>query len=143
MQSMEQAKKAMQQQGVTFAAVSADGVLHCSTKKGIAPIMELLQENAAFLEQAVVADRVIGRAAALLLVKGGIAQLYAEVVSEHAVAALAEHGVPFAYGKRVPYIINRNRNGMCPMEETVLDITDAETAYAALLKKQAALMGKK
>ena len=37
------------------------------------------------------------------------------------------------------YIINRTRTGMCPMEETVLGIEEAEAAYEALKLKLAEL----
>ena len=59
------------QQGTTFAAVLSDGRLVTSEKKGIAPMMELLERDASAMEGASVADRVIGRAAAFLLEKGG------------------------------------------------------------------------
>ena len=37
--------------------------------------------------------------------------------------------------KKVPFIMNRNKSGMCPMEETVLSIDNSEQAYNMLLEK--------
>ena len=85
------------------------------------------------------ADRVIGRAAALLMEKAGVAGAFGEVVSSHALKAFQKSGIPFSYGKEVEYIINRTKTGMCPMEETVLDMEDAEAAYEALQAKLAEL----
>ena len=50
--------------------------------------------------------------------------------------------IPFSYEKEVEYIINRTKTGMCPMEQTVLQIEDAEEAYEALKIKLAELSAK-
>jgi len=135
---LEQAKAALVGE-ITFAAVLSDGRMVTSEKKGIAPMMALLKEDMEQLQGACVADRVIGRAAALLMEKAGVAAAFGEVVSSHALKAFQKSGIPFAYGKEVEYIINRTKTGMCPMEETVLGIEDAEAAYAALQAKLAEL----
>lgn len=138
---LEQAKAALVGE-ITFAAVLADGRLVTSEKKGIAPMMAMLQENEKSLQGACVADRVIGRAAALLMEKGGVAAAFGEVVSSHALDVFQQSGISFTYGKEVAYIINRTKTGMCPMEETVLEIADAEAAYLALQQKAAQLKQK-
>ena len=135
---LEQAKAALAGE-ITFAAVLSDGTLITSEKKGIAPMMALLEEDKDILKGAHVADRVIGRAAALLMEKAGVAAAFGEVVSSHALKAFRKSGIPFTYGKEADYIINRTKTGMCPMEQTVLDIEDAEEAYEALRKKLAEL----
>ncbi|MBR2062578.1 MAG: DUF1893 domain-containing protein [Anaerotignum sp.] len=135
---LEKAKAALAGE-ITFAAVLSDGTLITSEKKGIAPMMALLEEDKDILKGAYVADRVIGRAAALLMEKAGVAAAFGELVSSHALKAFGKSGIPFTYGKEADYIINRTKTGMCPMEQTVLDIEDAEEAYEALRKKLAEL----
>lgn len=135
MDLLEQAKKALEAEGVTFAAVSSCGEKKTSQKKGIAPMMEILAECPEFLQGAAVADQVIGKAAAFLLRKGGAKYLYAKVISEHALETLQNSGIAVSYGTKVPYIINRNKDGMCPMEQTVLSVTDVEEAYGKLQEK--------
>ena len=141
-EGLEQAKAALTGE-ITFAAVLADGSLVTSEKKGIAPMMTLLAEDENCLKGAVVADRVIGRAAALLMEKGGVAAAFGEVVSSHALKAFEKSEIDFSRGREVEYIINRTKTGMCPMEQTVLDISDAEEAYFALKEKLAALAAAK
>lgn len=138
---LERAKAALQGE-ITFAAILADGRILTSEKKGIAPMMQLLAEDREQLRGAVVADRVIGRAAALLMEFAGVAAAYGGIVSSHALRAFAKSGICFTYGKQVAYIINRSKTGMCPMEETALEIEDAAAAYPALQKKLAALRQK-
>lgn len=141
MMEMSQVRGALQGD-VTCAMLSVRGELHTSNKKGIAPIMEVLQKDPKFLQGAFVADRVIGKAAAMLLVKAGIWELYTDVISEHARMFLEVHNIPITYGKVVPYIINRKGDGMCPMESTVLDMKNVDEAYIALQAKIAELMAK-
>lgn len=140
-QRLEQAKKALQGE-ITFAAVLADGRLITSEKKGIAPMMALLKEDADILKGACVADRVIGRAAALLMEKAGVAAAFGGIVSSHALKAFGKSNISFTFEKEVEYIINRTKTGMCPMEQTVLGIEDADAAYEALKQKLAELSAK-
>ena len=138
---LEQAKAALVGE-ITFAAVLRDGSVVTSEKKGIAPMMALLKEDMTVLQGACVADRVIGRAAALLMEKAGVAAAFGEVVSSHALKVFLKNEIPFSYEKEVEYIINRTKTGMCPMEQTVLQIEDAEEAYEALKIKLAELSAK-
>lgn len=131
---LEQAKAALQGE-ITFAAVLADGRIITSEKKGIAPMMALLKEDADVLKGACVADRVIGKAAALLMEKGGVIAVYGDIISTHAMSIYKKNGTPVTCGKEVPYIINWAKTGMCLMEQTVLEIEDAEEAYEALKRK--------
>ena len=81
------------------------------------------------------ADKVIGKAAAFLLIKGNVKAVYAEIISNHALDTLQQTDILVQYQKVVPYIINRNKDGMCPMEETVLMMHDAAQAFVALQEK--------
>lgn len=118
----------------TFVCMKDQDVFH-SEKHGIAPIMQVLSENPELLRDAYVEDRVIGRAAALLLIYGQIRALYAELISEYAVEVLAKTKMEVRYERIVPSIMNRNKTGMCPMEETVLAVDNPEIAYGMLRKK--------
>ena len=112
------------------------GKVITSDKKGIVPIMDILRENPDDLKGAKISDRVIGKAAALLLIKGGVSTLYTEVISSHALKVLKKNSnIRVSYGKKVPYIINRAGDGMCPMESATLDIDNPDKAYEVLLEK--------
>lgn len=142
MSRIEEAKAYLAEEGTTFVAIRQDGSIYRSEKKGIAPVMELLAQDPEQLVGATVADKVIGRAAALLLMRAGIAVLHARLISTHAREALKGGDIILTYETEVAYIINRTRTGMCPMEESVLDVTDVEQAYA-MLKAKAAQLQKK
>lgn len=118
--------------------------IRTSDKRGVAPILDLLEGQDDFLEGSQVVDKVIGRAAAFLLIKGGVKVLYTEVISEHALEVLKKHGgMEVHYGRKLPFIENRTKDGMCPMEQATLECSDPEEAYRAVKKKQSELMDKK
>lgn len=118
----------------TCVSVKGDQVYQ-SDLKGIQPIISKLKEDPTFFEGAYVADVVIGKAAAMLLIYGRAHKIYARLISEHAIAILKEYQIPYEYDIVVPYIMNRKKDGICPMEDTVLNINDPKLAYDLLLKK--------
>ena len=101
-------------------------------------IRSLLQDPEG-LKGAFVADRVIGRAAAFLLVYGEVKGLHAKLISSHAKEVLLRYGLPFEYEEEVPYIKNRRQDGMCPMEQSVLNTENAEKAFEILCEKWKAM----
>lgn len=108
-----------------------NGASYTDTRRGIAPML-------GFLEQGIdlagfsVADRVVGKAAALLFVRAGISAVYAAVISEPALDVLNTNAIPCEWNKKVTYIINRTGDGPCPMEHAVRNIDDPKTAEAVL-----------
>lgn len=134
MNFLDKAKRKLLNSNHTFVCINEDTVF-TSEKQGVAPIMELLHKDEHLLKGAYIADRVIGKAAALLLIKGEIKELYADIISEHAMLVLKKSNIIVSYGKLVPYIENRKKDGMCPMEETVLNIESPEEAYVKLHEK--------
>lgn len=78
------------------------------------------------LEDASLADRVIGRAAALLCVAYGIKEIYARLISKEAIRLLEQNGVSYNYRERTPFIKNREGTGMCPVERMSLDVDDGK-----------------
>lgn len=120
--------------GTITCAALHDDTVYTSEKTGIQPMMDWISEQVD-LRGFHIADRIVGKAAAMLFVKAGIASVYAEVLSVPAKTYLESHGIPVTFQTLTQRIINRNGNGICPMEETVLHIEDAEEGYLALQQK--------
>lgn len=134
MDLLEQAKKSLTESSATFVMIRG-GKTFSSEMRGVAPILDLLREDPDALDDGVVADKVIGKAAALLLMYGRIKALYTKVISSHALNVLKDSGIEVVYDKLVPYVINRDGTDMCPMEKLVLEIGSPEEAFEALDKK--------
>ena len=93
----------------------------------MAPILSLI-ESGTDLRGASAADKVIGKAAAMLLVLAGVEHIYGAVMSRMAAEYLETRGVSYSFGELCDRIINRSGDGFCPMELAVADIDDPAQA---------------
>lgn len=101
--------------------------------RGITPLLKLYDEGE--LKGCIVVDKIVGKAAAMLLAVGGVSACHALTVSESALAFLKQKGIPIAYECCVPHIINRKGDGLCPMEQAVLELTDEKKAPELLHRR--------
>lgn len=111
-----------------------------SSDIGLKPIMTILRVDRLGLEDGVIADKVIGKAAALMLVLSKAKAIHGLLMSETAVVVLERYGIEYSYDELVPYIENRTQTGPCPLEMAVADIEEPEVAYDAIEKQIAILM---
>ena len=135
MTDIERAKAAL---GGHSLALCGGGERIVSDARGISPMLDLLAEGRD-LSGMSAADRIVGKAAALLFVLAGIREVYAEVLSEGGAAVLRAHGIPYSCGVLAEHIVNRRGDGICPMEEAVSGISDPEKAFFSLSAKRAQL----
>ena len=122
----------------TLAMRCADGSVHTYNERGVKTLYTLLTTHPELLQGAIVADRVVGRGAAALMIAGGVAQLHALVASESAIALLETSSVVFTSSQCVPAIINRAGTGPCPVEALTADaptIADAISRIATFLSQ--------
>lgn len=120
--------------------VYKDNMIYKSKDRGVKPLLELVNNNIN-VNGCNSIDKVIGKAAAFLYIILGVNNIYAEIISEPAYKLLLENNVNIKYETLVPFIINRAKNGRCPMEEAVLNITDKNEALTAINKKVLELRG--
>lgn len=137
MNNLEKAKELLFSGGYTCVLFSGDTV-YTSNKKGIAPVLDLLDANTD-LRGFSIADRIIGKAAAMLFALAGVKEVFSEVVSEPAIAVFSKHNISYSFDTRVDYIINRTGDGVCPMEQAVKNTDDLGVAYKILKEKLAIL----
>ena len=134
-----QAQKLLENNGYT-CVLCLNGNTWTCTHRGIRPLLELLDSGKSWRGYSA-ADKVVGKATALLYVLLGVKAVYAHVASAPAAAVLAQHGIPLFCGKQVDAIVNCDGTGFCPMETAVWDIADPHSApdilRAALAKLQA------
>lgn len=131
MDELEEIKALLQNEQLT-CAVRTPRALYRSKERGVRPLIGWLRENPRFGEDGIAADKVIGKAAALLFVLGGVRQVYAGVLSELALAVFSAAGVRVSYGRLVPQIRNREGTGFCPMETMVAAVDSPAEAFRLL-----------
>ena len=111
--------------------ICKDGRFFTDDGRGISPMMRFIAEGLD-LAGSSAADVIVGKAAAMLFVKAGIAEIYGRVTSKTARDYLCDRGIPCSYDTLTDRIINRKGDDICPMEKTVADIDDPEEGYEAL-----------
>lgn len=133
--TMEQVIEALHSAQKPTCVVLKNNRLIFSHERGIRPIIDWLEQDDTLLNNALIADKVIGRAAALLFVYGGVREVYTDVMSAYAREIFESNGIGAQYAKLVPFIVNRAGDGMCPMEQSVLTISSPEEAFEVLKNK--------
>ncbi len=106
--------------------VRSGDVIHILRRRGVRDLYELLTQSPELLQGALIADKVVGKGAAALMVLGGVKELFADVVSYPALELLAHYRIPVSYTVAVERIVNRTQSGWCPIEERCLGIESPE-----------------
>ena len=85
-----------------------------------------------FLNGSFIADKVIGKAAAALMILGGVKEVFAGVISRPALSLFQSHGIEPEYKIETEYIINRTRTGWCPLESRCKNLETPEDCLAEI-----------
>ena len=115
-------------QNLALVIRDAQGNIHTCNGRGVSDLHHILHHSPQLLKGAQIADKVVGRGAAALMILGGVKQLYAALISENAILFLDKAGVKYSYGKRVPAIINRAGTGLCPVEQLTAHCSSPQEA---------------
>ena len=116
-----------------YSCVIANGErIRTFTQRGVADLYDLLTQEPDFLHGASVADKVIGKAAASLMVLGGVREVDTRTISQPALRLLQEAGVTVNCDEVVDHIINRTHTGWCPMEQASRDLHTAEEIFPVI-----------
>lgn len=130
MNDLDTAKNRLFEKKLTLVIVKNGEVLFETDSHRISGFLGAIEQLGAALEGASVADRVVGKAIALLCVYARIRLVYTEVLSRKAKAVFEENGVPCEWKELVDTILDLNRSDVCPFENAATDISDPEKAYA-------------
>lgn len=115
--------------GGGYSCVIRNSGVRTFTQRGVADLYDLLSLEPAFLQGAQIADKVIGKAAAALMVLGGVQEIYTDIISEPALTLLRNAGIKIEYMQVVPRIRNRANTGWCPMETICYEVETAEDMF--------------
>ena len=117
------------------------GKIVCVEKgRGVSPLLRLYDRNADAMRGSIIVDKVIGRAAAAIAINGGAEFVHGELMSEDAQRYLLDYKIASSHTLLVERILNRKRDGLCPLEQSVSGISNPRQALTALRKRIAELM---
>lgn len=110
-----------------YSCVIANGEeIRTFTQRGVADLYDLLTMEPEFLKGAIIADKVVGKGAAALMILGEIKELYTDVISTKALELFQKSEVKVDFTQEVPFIWNRNHTGWCPVETMCSEENSAE-----------------
>ena len=120
--------------------IYSDGrLIFQSASKGIRPHLEVIETHGEALRGTLMVDKIVGRAAALLILYSGAAEAQAQVLSRPGRQVLDMHGLPTSYVELVDHIKMKDGSIYCPFERMVQGVTDPVEAYAAIVGKMRSL----
>jgi hypothetical protein len=129
MNDLELAKEQLYQKKLTLVIIKNGIVLFDTASHRISGFLGAIDQIGDKLEGASIADRVVGKAIALLCVYAGIGEVYAEVLSQKAKKVFEEKGINCEWNRMVENILDFNRSDVCPFEKTADAISDPRRAY--------------
>jgi zinc transport system ATP-binding protein len=115
----------------SFEVFSGDELVFFSDGTWIYPLFELerfLADHAGRPETLLAVDKIVGKAAAMMLVYLGIGQIRAGMMSSLAEDFLQRRQIPFEYDELVDRIL-------CRTEELLADVEDVDQAYRLLERR--------
>ena len=111
-------------------------VVFSSPSKGIRPHLKAIERlGRERLVNSVMVDKIVGRAAALLMLYSVPAEVHAGVITTTAKELLRAEGIQVCLGTEVSAIKERDGRIYCPFEAMVQGISDPEEAYHAIVSK--------
>ena len=122
----------------TLVAVRGDEI-HVCHERGVKPLLKMIKEGRN-LRGFAVADKVVGKAPALLYAILGPEAVFSPVMSWTGRAVLMASGIAVSYDTLVPHVQNRDKSGQCPMDSSVTNVWEPYEAVG-VLEERAVQMG--
>ena len=109
-----------------------DSTLSTHTNRGVRDLLTLISTQPKRLQGAIVADKIIGKAAAAIMATGGVIEVHTNIISTPARALLEAEGIKVVATEEVPQILNRNKSQMCPIDSQLEGIESIEECVTVL-----------
>ncbi len=95
------------------------------TQRGVRDLHALVTTQPEKLNGAYVADKIIGKGAAALLVNGKVKQVATHVITTPALKMLRTANIEVLYEEEIPYVENWKKTGQCPLDARLQEVDDA------------------
>lgn len=139
--AVESAKNLIKANKASCVVIKDNKIITIEYANGISPILSLYESG--MLDDAVVVDKIVGKAAATVMSLGKVKACYGVTMSNTAIEYLQSRGITVNYDICTEHIINRTGDGLCPMEDAVKDIDNEDEALRAIKSRLEQLRGAK
>jgi hypothetical protein len=132
MTDLELAKRALRADSLAFVIAKDGALLRRGTRDGIGELLEAVDALGDAAHGASLADKIVGKAVAMVARAAQISAVYAPLASESARDMLALDHIVLECDRLVPLVLNQRGDGPCPMEHLLLLVDDPREAVFAL-----------
>lgn len=132
MQDLEIAKERLNEKSLTLSIVKNGEIIFETVSNGISGFLEAIEKFGDGLEGTSVADRVTGKAIALLCVYAKVKAVYALILSKGAKSVFEKHAIHHEWNELVENILDVNKTRICPFEKLAKEISNPKNAYRKL-----------
>lgn len=110
----------------SFVLIRSGKIVFKSKLQGLKPLIYFLKKHKKEMRGATAYDKIVGRAAAILLVHGKVEEVWTLTLSKLGKAYLAKNKVKVVYRTLADRIVNRRGNDICPMEKMSAKMRERE-----------------
>lgn len=126
------AKERLKQKNLALVIAKRGKVIFETSSHGIGGLFKAIEELGEEMKNSSVADKIVGKAAALLCIHAEVFAVFAVTASEKAIQVLKDNDILYQFESRVPHILNSERSDICPFEKLVINISNPREAYEKL-----------
>jgi len=126
------ARQRLSQKNLSLVVVKRGRVLFETETHGIIGLLDAIKELGNDMRDSSVADRIVGRAAALLFAYSGVIAVFAVTASDGGIEVLKENNIFHEFESRVAHILDLKKVDICPFEKLVTGFFDPKKAYEEL-----------
>jgi hypothetical protein len=132
MDDLELAENELKSRRMNLVIVKNGVVLYQSAASGMRGLLQAIEEYNGELAGTAVADKIVGRAAAMLCVYSEVKSVFAITITEGALKLLTKNRVAHKFEKYVRKLMNSQGTDVCPFEKAIRDIDDPKEALKIL-----------
>ena len=133
--ALDAALQRLRDQNLSLLVEHCGEVIFRSSESGLRPLLQCIAENRTRTLHATVTDKVVGAAAAKLMICGGVGAVFTGCASERAVEVLTQAKITITAKVIVPVILNRERRDACPMEKLAAEFEKPADFLEELLRR--------
>jgi len=120
----------LRREGLNLIVLREGRTLFTSSEEGMRPLYEAINNLGLFvLEGSVIVDKIVGKAAALILSYFKAKEVHCATLSVRGREVLDRYGIKHYSEGLTEEIMNKLGTGICPFEKAVLDVDDPEEGY--------------
>ena len=134
MDDLATARKRLKEKGLSLVFVRDSKVIFETSIEGLRGFVQAIETLGDSLAESSIADRIVGKAAALLCAYCKAKAVFAFTMSLGGLKTLKAHKIPSEFESLVPTILNRKKTDGCPFEKLVENTADPKEAYEKIEK---------